>query len=594
MVYLNLDCLKMLDKSTKPAHSASSSPGRQTLTLQNALDLAMQHHTAGRLPLAERIYQQILQGDPNQPVALHLLGVIAHQAGKHNIAVDLITKSLAIKPDHAAAHNNLGNALVGLNKMDQAAVSFHKALTIAPDHAGAHIGLGITLLALGKPDEAVASYAKAITVMPNNAEAHNNLGNALLSLGKLDEAVASYAKAIDVKPNYAEARYNLGNAFQKLGKLDEAVASFHNALAIKPEYAEAHLSLGNALKDTGKLDAAVASYHKALAIAPDYAEAYYNLGNALRTQCKFEEAVQALQTASEKAPKNMLISNDLIDILNYHMPKPGTRGVHAKAQEALQRVIPSSFVTHKITDKAVRQLYQQCHSILSSHDLSGKNVIFQLYRGAMSDLECIRHFVVFDTFSIVPEYCFGCFKVSIAPRTVVELFKLMLIFDRLKLPNDNTRKCHVEVRPKISGAYKGVIYCRNLDEGKQISKTVKKIIGEKISKNIPVSVKRGCSEYPIVFPDFTQFEDDGTATMVYNEEWREHEDYTDKHLTRHIYPSEFKSHNHLGFTLRDVVIMRSWLAYAVAIGDLSYQKICKTPIRDVPIKKRPRFQPVKE
>ena len=36
---------------------------QQTLTLQQALDLALQHHVAGRLPEAENIYQQILQTD---------------------------------------------------------------------------------------------------------------------------------------------------------------------------------------------------------------------------------------------------------------------------------------------------------------------------------------------------------------------------------------------------------------------------------------------------------------------------------------------------------------------------------------------------
>ena len=68
------------------------------MTIQQALDLALQHHTAGSLPQAESIYQQIIQSDPNQPVALHLQGVIAHQTGNNSTAVDLITKALAIKP----------------------------------------------------------------------------------------------------------------------------------------------------------------------------------------------------------------------------------------------------------------------------------------------------------------------------------------------------------------------------------------------------------------------------------------------------------------------------------------------------------------
>ena len=47
----------------------------QTLCLQQAIDLAVQHHNAGRLSQAETIYNQILQSNPDQPIALHLLGV---------------------------------------------------------------------------------------------------------------------------------------------------------------------------------------------------------------------------------------------------------------------------------------------------------------------------------------------------------------------------------------------------------------------------------------------------------------------------------------------------------------------------------------
>ena len=96
---------------------------QQTLTIQQAIALALQHHTAGRLSDAETIYQQILQSSPNQPVALHMLGVIAHQVSKNDVAVDLITKALAIEPDLAEAHNNLGNAIRDLGKLEEALAS---------------------------------------------------------------------------------------------------------------------------------------------------------------------------------------------------------------------------------------------------------------------------------------------------------------------------------------------------------------------------------------------------------------------------------------------------------------------------------------
>ena len=99
----------MPDQTTDPPST------QQTLTLQQALDLAVQHQNAGDLTQAESIYRQILEADPDQPQALHLLGVIAHQRGESEQAVTLIEKALSINPTYADAHSNLGNALKALS-----------------------------------------------------------------------------------------------------------------------------------------------------------------------------------------------------------------------------------------------------------------------------------------------------------------------------------------------------------------------------------------------------------------------------------------------------------------------------------------------
>jgi tetratricopeptide (TPR) repeat protein len=288
----------------------------QTLTIQQAIDLAVQHHKAGELPKAESIYNQILQSDPNQPVALHLLGVIAHQVGKNDFAVDLITKALAVKPDYAEAYSNLGNALHGLGKLDEAMDSYNKAIDIKPDNAEAHSNLGNTLKDLGKIDEAVASYNKALDIKPDYADAHSNLGNALQLLGKLEEAMGSYNKAIDIKPDNAEAHYNLGNALQGFAKVDGVVASYNKAIAIKYDYVEASSNLGNTLKNLGKVAEAVASYSNALAIKPDYAEAHNNLGNALNDLGKLEEALISFNKAIAIKPDYAEAYNNLGNALN--------------------------------------------------------------------------------------------------------------------------------------------------------------------------------------------------------------------------------------------------------------------------------------
>ena len=77
--------------SLTPDGTRDSTVGQKMLTLQEAIDLGNQHHNAGDLQRAESIYNQILQANPNQPDALHYLGVIAHQTGNNEKAVELIT-----------------------------------------------------------------------------------------------------------------------------------------------------------------------------------------------------------------------------------------------------------------------------------------------------------------------------------------------------------------------------------------------------------------------------------------------------------------------------------------------------------------------
>jgi protein O-GlcNAc transferase len=161
----------------------------QNLTIQQAINLGLQYHQATDLPKAESVYQQILQVDPDQPIALHLLGVIAYQVGENNISVDLIAKAIAIKPDLVEGHSNLGN----------------------------------TLQELGRLDEAVASYKKAINIKPDYAEAHYNLGNAFEKLGRLNEAMSSFKKAISFKKGFNEALEGIGNVLMKKGKHKEGL-----------------------------------------------------------------------------------------------------------------------------------------------------------------------------------------------------------------------------------------------------------------------------------------------------------------------------------------------------------------------------------
>ena len=252
----------------------------QTLTLQQALDLAVEHHRGGDVPRAESIYNQILKADPNQPQALHLLGVIAFQGGNNEKAVELIEKALSIHPEFAEAYCNLGIAQNKLGKFDKALICYKRAIALKPNYAEAQSHLGLGIQTLGRVDEAVVHFRKALALKPDSAEAHNNLGNALKELGQSEEAVASYETALKLNPNYAEANNNLGNIYYDLGQFEEASRSYRKALSIKPDYAMARNNLGLALVQLDRLEEAAECFEQADNdnSRPNLLECAYSLG----------------------------------------------------------------------------------------------------------------------------------------------------------------------------------------------------------------------------------------------------------------------------------------------------------------------------
>jgi tetratricopeptide (TPR) repeat protein len=262
------------------------------------LDKGLALHAQGRLPDAEHVYRHVLQRQPGNFVALHMLGLIAMQTGRSQTAARLIGKAIALKPDYVDAYNNRGLALQELGRFEEAMASFDKAIALRPDDADLYSNRGLALEALKRPAEALASYDKAIAHRPDFPEAHNNRGNALQSLQLPSEALAAHAKAIALRPDYAPAHYNQGNAFRSLGRFAEAVACYDRAVALQSDHAAAYNNRGLALQALLLSEQAIASYNRAIAVQPTMAEAYNNRGIALQAAKRFEEALTSYDRAT--------------------------------------------------------------------------------------------------------------------------------------------------------------------------------------------------------------------------------------------------------------------------------------------------------
>lgn len=96
--------------------------------LKNAVEM----QNAGKLQEARAVYQWVLEGEPNHPVALHLTGLLARQVGRPDIAEPLIRRALAVRPDYAEAHADLGLLLHETGRNDEAHLEMKQAFALLP------------------------------------------------------------------------------------------------------------------------------------------------------------------------------------------------------------------------------------------------------------------------------------------------------------------------------------------------------------------------------------------------------------------------------------------------------------------------------
>jgi tetratricopeptide (TPR) repeat protein len=293
------------------------------------------HHQEGRLAQAETHYRETLALQPDHADALHLLGVIASQVGRHDVAVDLIGRAIAHNQRSSLYHSNHGLALAGLRRFEEAIASYDRALSLRPGgealfnrgvalqvlgrfaqalesydrlleasagHASALCNRGLVLEQLGRLDDALTSYDRALAAQPNFVEALCNRGNLLSRLGRLPEALADYDRALAARPDHAEALFNRGNVLVALGRPHDALETYGRALLARPDYPEALCNHGAALAALGRNDEALASYDRALAVAPDFSEALSNRGNALKALGRLDDALASYDRALTARP----------------------------------------------------------------------------------------------------------------------------------------------------------------------------------------------------------------------------------------------------------------------------------------------------
>ena len=177
-----------------------------------------------------------------------------------------------------------------------------------------------------------------------------------------------------------------------------------------------------------------------------------------------------------------------------------------------------------------------------------------IHHGKPADRDCSRWIhIYFSKFGILPRKCLDCWKIVARPKNLRQLFELNELHSRMEL----TGKVGVDMRPEgtYKGIYLGFWYCPlgDLEGARELQKEVRRKVRGALSLDVPVILKRGCTEFENRFGSSNDWVQSPRDKML--------EDILDtvivvKDIEDANQPGWIKTH-----------VMRFWIEYAHQNGD---------------------------
>lgn len=288
---------------------------QRPLNLVDALTRAYQHWNAGNAEQAELLCQQVMVVWPDQPDALHLLGIMAHAYGNHDLAIDYVRRACLSPRAPGMFFRNLTEMCRQRGLLLEGEAAGRRAIALEPNSADCWNNLGIVLQEIGKIDESDASLRRALELNPNDPKTLSNIGNTCRLAGRMDEAEKYYRRALELDPESAQTYNNLAALVAARGNLDLGVEYAREALVCEPQYSDAYLTLSDIESVRFNYKEALRWIDALLAYAQNHVGALGAKARLLRKCGRCDEALVLIQRAVMLAPKDGSIQYRLGEVL---------------------------------------------------------------------------------------------------------------------------------------------------------------------------------------------------------------------------------------------------------------------------------------
>ncbi len=217
--------------------AAAEIPLKRKKTRKNAPSIhsAIALHRQGDLDAAERCYHALLAANPNDPDALHFLGVLLHARGDDEAALASIDRSLALVPGYVDARINRGVIFEATGRPGDAERDYRKALELDPGHPTATGKLCRLLRAGDEAEAALEVYQAALAARPNDPGMLLDSGWLLWELGQNERALDTLQRALEFRDGFDATYQRIGALLSAAGRHEAALALFRKWYEAEPD-----------------------------------------------------------------------------------------------------------------------------------------------------------------------------------------------------------------------------------------------------------------------------------------------------------------------------------------------------------------------
>jgi tetratricopeptide (TPR) repeat protein len=202
--------------------SGGSAPAQRPQPKASALEQkAMDAMQAGDFETGIRIYQQLLETEPDNGRVLYYTGYAYGQLGEIDSEIHYYEAAVAAGYRTVELFINLGEAYLGRGQPQEAVAAYRRALDMDSGSSDAHFGIGRVLLEQHRYEEGVAYIERAVALAPEVSEFREYLGLFYERAGRLEDARRQFAWILENDPDYEGAREHLQQIIRRQEMLHE-------------------------------------------------------------------------------------------------------------------------------------------------------------------------------------------------------------------------------------------------------------------------------------------------------------------------------------------------------------------------------------